>query len=306
MPEWLLEAQIHQESRGNRNAVSPAGARGIAQFIESTARQYGVNLNDGRTRDDIDGMAHYMHDNLRRTGGNVKQALSIYNSGRPDGYKSIPETAGYVQNILAGRGHAEVNPAAAPLTPTVGSIERTGRETVDVTDPELQHKQFFAQWYAQRHPDSPLIKLGVLDPAMSTTSQVSMPTLAYAPGKPRAASADPLDGYKGKGFHATTFDGKQVPSWMIPSLRFARAHGWTGTVTSGVRSTEEQARIWNSGVRPAARPGQSNHEPQNGGAIDVTDPEKLNQILRRFNGRRPIWAMSVGLDDPVHFSSNGR
>lgn len=97
----IFLAMIQQESGFNPDARSPANAQGIAQFIPSTAKAYGVNLNDGRAADDLDGAARYMRDNLKRTGGNYDQALSIYNSGRPDGYKRFPETINYVKTIRA-------------------------------------------------------------------------------------------------------------------------------------------------------------------------------------------------------------
>lgn len=37
-PVALLAAQIHQESRWNEHALSPAGAQGLAQFMPATAR----------------------------------------------------------------------------------------------------------------------------------------------------------------------------------------------------------------------------------------------------------------------------
>lgn len=99
-----------------------------------------------------------------------------------------------------------------------------------------------------------------------------------------------------------SFDGHQVALWIIPFLRYARSHGWKGSVTSGYRSYAEQARIYNSGVRPAAVPGSSNHEGQAfpRGAIDVTEAAQLSAILERLPGGSLLkWAGSA---DPVHFS----
>jgi hypothetical protein len=81
---------IGQESGFNPHARSPKGAQGIAQFIPSTARAYGVNLNDNRVTDDLEGAARYLRANLDRTGGSYTRALSIYNSGSPTGYQHIP------------------------------------------------------------------------------------------------------------------------------------------------------------------------------------------------------------------------
>lgn len=102
----IFLAMIHQESGFNPNARSGAGAQGIAQFMPATARAYGVNLNDGRATDDLEGAARYLKDNLKRTGGDYKAALSIYNSGKPDAYKNPGfangQTYNYVRSIMSG------------------------------------------------------------------------------------------------------------------------------------------------------------------------------------------------------------
>lgn len=100
--EQVFLNQINAESNFNPRAGSSAGAKGIAQFMPATAKQYHVNLGDGRVTDDLEGAARYMRDALRRSGGDYKKALSIYNSGRPDGYLHIPETKAYVAKIMGG------------------------------------------------------------------------------------------------------------------------------------------------------------------------------------------------------------
>lgn len=100
----------------------------------------------------------------------------------------------------------------------------------------------------------------------------------------------------------TNFEGKKVAAWIAPALQYARKHGWQGQVVSGFRSFDDQTRIYNSGVRPAARPGTSNHEGANfpRGAVDVSDAQQLSNILRRSKFRKQLrWA---GAKDPVHFS----
>lgn len=101
----IFKAMIRAESNFNPNAGSPAGARGIAQFMPATAKGYGVNLDDGRVTDDLEGAARYLKANLARTGGNYSRALSIYNSGKPDKYLpgGYPETINYVKKIMGGR-----------------------------------------------------------------------------------------------------------------------------------------------------------------------------------------------------------
>lgn len=99
-----------------------------------------------------------------------------------------------------------------------------------------------------------------------------------------------------------SFEGHTVAAWIAPVLAYGRQHGWTGTVSSGFRTYADQLRIWNSGVRPAAQPGTSNHEgsafPR--GAVDVTQPAQLAKILATSPYRSLlVWA---GSKDPVHFS----
>ena len=98
------------------------------------------------------------------------------------------------------------------------------------------------------------------------------------------------------------FEGTPLAAWIAPILAYARQQGWKGSVTSGFRSYAEQKRIYDSGVRPAAVPGTSNHEgdvfPR--GAVDVSDAQTLARILARSPYRgRLVWA---GSKDPVHFS----
>lgn len=125
----IFRAMIQQESGFNPNARSPAGAQGIAQFMPATAKGYGVNLSDRRVSDDLDGAARYLAANLKRTGGNYTQALSIYNSGRPDGFKHISETANYVKTILGNAGTRGDKSAPAPSS--TRSITRTVTPGVD-------------------------------------------------------------------------------------------------------------------------------------------------------------------------------
>lgn len=100
----------------------------------------------------------------------------------------------------------------------------------------------------------------------------------------------------------STFTGKPVAAWIAPILAYARAHGWGGAVTSGYRSYAQQKAIYDSGVRPAAVPGSSNHEMTAfpGGAVDVSNASQLSAILQRSPyAKTLVWA---GAKDPVHFS----
>lgn len=89
---------------------------------------------------------------------------------------------------------------------------------------------------------------------------------------------------------------------VLAAINYARKHGWTGSVTSGYRSYAQQLAIWNSGVRPAARPGTSMHE--RGLAIDVSNPSQFAAIMAGAPaGVRLYSGASYG--DPIHFSTTG-
>jgi hypothetical protein len=147
----IFVAQIRAESGGREGVSSGAGARDIAQFIPSTARQYGVTLGDGRISDDLDGAARLMRDSLKKTGGDYRAALSIYNSGRPDGYKRFGETRAYVAKIMGAAGGAPAHnggasqlaaPKVAPQPPGTSGLA-SGASVADQRQDVL--KQYLLQ-----------------------------------------------------------------------------------------------------------------------------------------------------------------
>lgn len=74
----LFTRQINQESGFNPNAVSPAGAEGIAQFMPATAAAMGVNPWDPTSA--LNGAARLMAQ-LNKQFGNYAMALAAYNAG---------------------------------------------------------------------------------------------------------------------------------------------------------------------------------------------------------------------------------
>jgi soluble lytic murein transglycosylase-like protein len=100
----LLEAVVWQESRWNPRAVSPVGARGLAQLMPGTARQMGVNPHDPSAN--LEGGARYLRLQLDAFGGDIEKALAAYNAGpgrvqSAGGIPAIRETQLYVASILA-------------------------------------------------------------------------------------------------------------------------------------------------------------------------------------------------------------
>ena len=100
----LLEAVVWQESRWNTGAVSPVGARGLAQLMPGTARQMGVNPHDPSAN--LEGGARYLRLQLDMFGGDIEKALAAYNAGpgrvqKAGGIPAIRETQLYVSSILS-------------------------------------------------------------------------------------------------------------------------------------------------------------------------------------------------------------
>jgi hypothetical protein len=108
----LLAAQLMAESGFNPFAVSPAGARGIAQFMPQTAAAYGLRdpLDPAAS---IDAQARLMSDLLAQFGGRTALALAAYNAGPAavSACNCVPpyaETRAYVARILGLLGGAGV------------------------------------------------------------------------------------------------------------------------------------------------------------------------------------------------------
>ena len=99
----LIEALVWQESRWRSGAVSPVGARGLAQLMPGTARELGVNADDPFAN--LEGGARYLRAQMDRFGGDVEKALAAYNAGpgrviKSGGVPRIRETQLYVSAIM--------------------------------------------------------------------------------------------------------------------------------------------------------------------------------------------------------------
>lgn len=115
LPSGLLDSVWATESsRGTGKMVSPAGAKGHFQFMDATAKQYGVT-NPFDLGQSATGAAKMYSDLLKSTGGDLPKALAAYNWGignvQRQGLERAPaETQGYIKKVMAGMG------AEAPMS----------------------------------------------------------------------------------------------------------------------------------------------------------------------------------------------
>lgn len=145
----LFGAVINRESGGDPNALSSAGAAGIAQIMPDTARDpgYGVKPlqswdgNDPRTAP-VDEQLRFGQDYLdamiNNRGGNVAEGLAAYNAGpgavdRHGGIPPYAETQNYVQNIMGDTNNRFAGGVRQPSGITV-QPQQQGQQTVRQPD----------------------------------------------------------------------------------------------------------------------------------------------------------------------------
>lgn len=85
LPRSLVNAVIHQESRGNANAVSPKGAQGLMQIMPATAKEIAAELGvtdyDLKDRETNQRFGEYYLAKQLKRFGTPELALAAYNAG---------------------------------------------------------------------------------------------------------------------------------------------------------------------------------------------------------------------------------
>lgn len=117
----LFRLLIRQESGWNPNAASPAGARGLTQVVP----RWHPNANLSTPQGQLEYGAKHLASLLKKY-GNPRDALAVYNSGRPWSVsQGFNETRNYVTKILGqyggGGGTAPRSGGAAPADAGAGA-----------------------------------------------------------------------------------------------------------------------------------------------------------------------------------------
>ena len=132
LPAGLLDKMYYQESRRNPKAYNKrTGAAGGFQFMESTAKQYGVTDRYDLGQESV-GAAAYMADLLKKYGGHLDQALAAYNYGPGNldkkGMNHLPkETRDYVADILGNKGGTTISQHTEIIVNSSGDPHSTAK-----------------------------------------------------------------------------------------------------------------------------------------------------------------------------------
>lgn len=108
LPSGLLKSVATTESGGNQFAISGAGAKGLFQIMDGTARDLGLKGGDVFDPEkSANAAAKYLSQLLKSNGGDLVKAIASYNWGvgnvQKKGLDNAPlETRNYVPKVLAG------------------------------------------------------------------------------------------------------------------------------------------------------------------------------------------------------------
>lgn len=135
LPEEFFTRLIWQESRFNPDAVSPAGAQGIAQFMPGTARMRGL-INAFEPLQALRESASYLRELRTTFRGNLGLAAAAYNAGPGQveawlaGRSRLPlETQAYLRIIT---GHSAEEWTAKPPPQVESSATPTGERCIEI------------------------------------------------------------------------------------------------------------------------------------------------------------------------------
>ena len=202
--DWrVLKAMAAQESRGDPNAVSKAGAVGLMQIMPDTGAKLGMtNLRD--PAQSIYGAAKYMNQALEAEKDNPAAALLYYHGGPgwrqnfgPESRGYVPAVAGHYQRYAkADTGTAtDAKPAPAEATPVAQAQKKQDDDpfTKALNAPASTEKPAAAPAKA----DEPDAFTKALGPPQAQETADQKPGTTTARGVARNVAAGVLEGEGG-------------------------------------------------------------------------------------------------------------
>lgn len=337
---WGLYGQ--ESDFGRNHNTSSAGAQGPFQFMPGTARSYGIDPHNFRQA--AFAAAKYLAKYSSRGTRGALAAYNAGPAGNPNNPETrayVPSVLKLARTFPGAHGGGGLGGAGGGLGGSVGSVTVPGASGTASTpagsDGALALVQALSQ---QQRPQvqsaplavpsfsaAPVLPAGYQAPQSGGVSTPPVDTAALlsairtqggdTPGQAAGSSitvngSSSAGGATGAGRMSSkglaSFDGKPVRQDFAAQLAWARKHGWNGTVTSGFRTKAQQiaaAKSYGLQHYGPAGPLGSNHVFGHRGAVDVTDPGRLNAILDRYPGKRTlIWAGPI-IGDKPHFSPTG-
>lgn len=146
LPPGLINAIKNDGERSNSNQVSPAGARGVMQFMPENLRKFGVaDATDPVAA--IDAAGRYLSQTMRQYGGNIDAVIADYNGGPRQAREVLAgrqpkakETRDYLERVRRGLGRdvEALPPPAIGAADAFPMIPEELARTARAIDDEIQ------------------------------------------------------------------------------------------------------------------------------------------------------------------------
>lgn len=308
--EDLAVEVARQESRFKPKATGPqtkyGRAKGLFQFIDDTAKQYGVN-DPYDPAQSADAGVRYLKDLHKQYNGDTSKILAAYNWGsgnlQKHGMEKAPtETRDYITDINA---HLELNKlykqasggAIQPKTTAPATTQPTTQPATSGLSPEDELDQLFQQ--AQIKPAPQPLNVGVLGKRTTTQAAASQPRqspqaldtsafkLADSSGKSFGFSKPEVDAYtQAYGVHPA-----QDPSVQARAANFLNARRVNDVIPG------QRVGLLESGFVPSAGTGQKAVGEFGGAAVNRFTLG--NATLPEYDPSAPVDNQSGGAFDEL-------
>ena len=189
----LVASLIHQESRGNPDAISPKGASGLAQIMPRTGGDPGFGVKPLNPDDPNDNMrlgVEYLAAMIDHFDGDIEKGLAAYNAGyknveRHNGIPPFAETQGYVPAILGrmslGQTASETPDSSPEPESGLGNAELGGGDIPDQQEDLVEEPVAFEEeTQPRRRGDTRREVLARRKEALGTPSQAPTAQDIYA------------------------------------------------------------------------------------------------------------------------------